>query len=163
MKTDRSRSEPVLPETNFRYVNGANGTRLRVAVTGSGPLVLMVHGFPESWFSWRHQLGPIAAAGFTAAAIDVRGYGGSDKPGEVAAYSMENLTADVAGVAKALQPGAPAILIGHDWGAPIVWNSALSRPEAFSAVAGLSVPFSGVPARPFTDIFREAFTDKGHF
>lgn len=149
-----------MPE--FRTID-AGAVKIRVALEGEGPLVLMVHGFPESWFSWRHQLAPISAAGFTAAAIDVRGYGGSDKPGEVAAYDMESLTADVAGVAKALQPDAPAILIGHDWGAPIVWNSALSRPEAFSAVAGLSVPFTGVPNRPFTEIFTEAFTSKGHF
>ncbi|HZZ67971.1 MAG TPA: alpha/beta hydrolase [Phenylobacterium sp.] len=153
---------PEFRTPKFRTID-AGGAQIRVAVEGSGPLVLMVHGFPESWYSWRHQIGPIAAAGFTAAAIDVRGYGGSDKPGDVAAYSMENLTADVAGVAKALQPDAPAILIGHDWGAPIVWNSSLSRPEAFSAVAGLSVAYSGVPSRPFTDIFREAFTDKGLF
>lgn len=149
-----------MPE--FRTVDAGNA-RLRVAVEGEGPLVLMVHGFPESWYSWRHQMGPIAQAGFTAAAIDVRGYGGSDKPQPVDAYSMEQLTGDVAGVARALQPDAPAILIGHDWGAPIVWNTALSRPEAISAVAGLSVPFSGVPARPFTEIFKELFTDKGHF
>ena len=149
-----------MPE--FKHVD-AGGARLRVAVEGEGPLVLMVHGFPESWFSWRHQLTPIAEAGFTAAAIDVRGYGGSDKPEPIAAYDMESLTADVAGVAQALQPGAPAILVGHDWGAPIVWNSALSRPEAFSAVAGLSVPFSGVPTRPFTEIFDEAFTQKNRF
>ena len=149
-----------MPE--FRTID-AGAVRLRVAIEGEGPLVLMVHGFPESWFSWRHQLTPIAEAGFTAAAIDVRGYGGSDKPEPIAAYDMESLTADVAGVAAALQPSRPAILVGHDWGAPIVWNSALSRPEAFSAVAGLSVPFSGVPARPFTEIFDEAFTQKGHF
>ncbi|MBS0331631.1 MAG: alpha/beta fold hydrolase [Proteobacteria bacterium] len=141
----------------------AGAANIRVAVEGEGPLVLMVHGFPESWYSWRHQLGSVAQAGFTAAAIDVRGYGGSDKPGDVAAYDMESLTADVAGVAAALQPDAPAILVGHDWGAPIVWNSALSRPEAFRAVAGLSVAFSGVPNRPFTEIFKEAFTDKGRF
>ncbi len=146
----------------FRTID-AGAARLRVAIEGEGPLVLLVHGFPESWFSWRHQLTPIAEAGFTAAAIDVRGYGGSDKPEPIAAYDMESLTADVAGVAQALQPGRPAILVGHDWGAPIVWNSALSRPEAFSAVAGLSVPFSGVPSRPFTEIFDEAFTQKGHF
>src|SRR6185437_16988142 len=97
----------------FRFVDLAD-VRIRCAVEGSGPLVVMVHGFPESWFSWRHQLGPVAQAGFTAAAIDVRGYGGSDKPGDVAAYDMESLTADVAGVAKALQPDAPAILVGHD-------------------------------------------------
>jgi pimeloyl-ACP methyl ester carboxylesterase len=149
-----------MPE--FRTID-AGAAKLRVAVQGEGPLVLMVHGFPESWYSWRHQMGPIAEAGFTAAAIDVRGYGGSDKPHEVAAYDMEALTADVAGVAKALQPNAPAILVGHDWGAPIVWNSAFSRPEAFSAVAGLSVPFTGVPAKPFTEIFKEGFTDKGIF
>ncbi len=137
--------------------------RLRVAVEGEGPLVIMVHGFPESWYSWRHQIGPVAAAGFTAAAIDVRGYGGSDKPPAIEDYSLEAITADVAGVADALQPGAPAILLGHDWGAPIVWNSALSRPDRFSAVAALSVPFVGVPSRPFTESFRAAFTDKGQF
>ena len=149
-----------MPE--FRTVDAGNA-KIRVAVEGEGPLVLMVHGFPESWYSWRHQIGPIARAGFTAAAMDVRGYGGSDKPKSVDAYSMEQLTGDVAGVAKALQPDAPAMLIGHDWGAPIVWNTALSRPAAIRAVAGLSVPYTGVPARPFTEIFAEAFTSKGIF
>src|SRR3954463_14288781 len=91
----------TMPE--FRTVD-AGGAKVRVAVEGQGPLVLMVHGFPESWFSWRHQLRPIAEAGFTAAAIDVRGYGGSEKPEGIEAYDKEALTADVAGVAKALQP-----------------------------------------------------------
>jgi pimeloyl-ACP methyl ester carboxylesterase len=137
--------------------------RIRTAVEGNGPLVLMVHGFPESWYSWRHQLGPVAAAGFTAAAIDVRGYGGSDKPACVEDYAMEQLVADIAAVADALQPGTPAILVGHDWGAPQVWNSALTRPERFKAVAALSVPYAGVPNRPFTEVFRQAFTNKGRF
>ena len=149
-----------MPE--FRMID-TGPVRLRVAVEGSGPLVLMVHGFPESWYSWRHQLGPVAAEGFTAAAIDVRGYGGSDKPGEVEAYAMKQLVADIAGVARALQPDAPAILVGHDWGAPQVWNAALTLPDLFSAVAALSVPYSGVPARPFTETFRRAFTEKGRF
>jgi pimeloyl-ACP methyl ester carboxylesterase len=135
---------------------------IRVAVEGTGPLVLMVHGFPESWYSWRHQLGPVAAAGFTAAAIDVRGYGGSGKPEPVDAYGLEQITGDVARVADHFGP-EPAILIGHDWGAPIVWNSALTRPDRFRAVAGLSVPFTGVPAKPFTEVFRRAFTDRGKF
>src|SRR4051794_992772 len=95
--------------------------RLRVAVEGEGPLVIMVHGFPESWYSWRHQIGPVAKAGYQVAAIDVRGYGGSDKPEPIEAYSMEELTADVAGIAEALSDDGKAILIGHDWGAPIVW------------------------------------------
>ncbi|MEH3035352.1 MAG: alpha/beta hydrolase [Sphingomonas adhaesiva] len=148
--------------TAFRMID-TGPLSLRVAVEGTGPLVVMVHGFPESWYSWRHQIGPLAAAGFTAAAIDVRGYGGSDKPEPVEAYTLEAITADVAAVADALQPGEPAILLGHDWGAPIVWNTALSRPERFRAVAALSVPFTGVPQRPFTEVFRRAFTEKGKF
>ncbi|MDP3674101.1 MAG: alpha/beta hydrolase [Novosphingobium sp.] len=149
-----------MPE--FRDIN-VGELSLRCANTGAGPLVILVHGFPESWYSWRHQLAPIAAAGFTACAIDVRGYGGSDKPHEVSAYAMERIVGDLVGLADALQPDSPAILIGHDWGAPIVWNSALTHPGKFRAVAGLSVPFAGVPQRPFTEIFREHFTSQGRF
>jgi pimeloyl-ACP methyl ester carboxylesterase len=136
---------------------------LRVAIEGSGPLVIMVHGFPESWYSWRHQIGPVAAAGHTVAAIDVRGYGGSDKPHAVAAYGMEQIVGDLVALKTVLSPDAPAILVGHDWGAPIVWNSAFVHPEHFRAVAGLSVPFAGAPSRPFTTVFREKFTAKGVF
>lgn len=141
----------------------ANGISLRAAVAGEGPLVLMVHGFPESWYSWRHQIGPIAQAGFTACAIDVRGYGGSDKPPEVADYSLERITADVAAVVKALSPDGTAVLIGHDWGAPIVWNTALAHPQRVRAVAGLSVPWTGVPPVCFLDAVLAAYTAKGRF
>ena len=139
------------------------GGALRAAVEGQGPLVVMVHGFPESWYSWRHQLGPIAAAGFTACAIDVRGYGGSTKPQPVAAYAMEAMIGDVVGVIEALSPGRLAILIGHDWGAPIVWNSALVRPDRVRAVAGLSVPYLGVPKASFMDVINAVFTSRGKF
>lgn len=139
------------------------GVRLRVMVEGEGPLVLMVHGFPEGWYSWRHQFAPLVEAGYTAAALDVRGYGGSDAPHDIAAYDMASMVEDVVAVADVLQPEAPAILVGHDWGAPIVWYSALTRRDRVAAVAGLSVPFTGVPARPFTEIFRRAFTDRGRF
>jgi pimeloyl-ACP methyl ester carboxylesterase len=149
-----------MPE--FRMVD-AGKARLRVALEGEGPLALMVHGFPESWYSWRHQIGPVAAAGFTACAIDVRGYGGSQKFGEVADYSMENIVADVRGVADALSPGRPAVLIGHDWGAPIVYNSALIDPDRFTALATLSVVYSGVPARSFDDVIKERYDDKNRF
>ena len=149
-----------MPE--FRNIQLAD-IRLRVAVEGSGPLVVMVHGFPESWYSWRHQMTPIAQAGFTACAIDVRGYGGSDKPQPVEAYAMERMIADVVGVIEALSADKRAVLIGHDWGAPIVWNSALVRPDRVRAVCGLSVPHFGVPTRPFTDIFDEVFTQKNRF
>ncbi len=146
----------------FRTVD-AGKAKIRCAIEGEGPLVLMVHGFPESWYSWRHQMTPVAEAGFTACAIDVRGYGGSDKPPEVADYAMENMVSDVVGVIDAVRPGEKAILVGHDWGAPIVWNSALARPDKVRAVAGLSVPYTGVPARSMMDMIREVLTDKGRF
>jgi pimeloyl-ACP methyl ester carboxylesterase len=149
-----------MPE--FKMVD-AGKARLRVALEGEGPLALMVHGFPESWYSWRHQMRPIAEAGFTACAIDVRGYGGSQKFDTVADFSMENIVADVRGVADALSPDRPAVLIGHDWGAPIVYNTGLIYPDRFGAVAALSVIYTGVPARSFDDIIKEQFDDKNLF
>jgi pimeloyl-ACP methyl ester carboxylesterase len=113
---------------------------INVAVKGEGPLILCVHGWPELWYSWRHQLDHFAPLGFTIAAMDVRGYGGSSKPHPVSAYTMRELTSDVAAVIDALG-GGKAILFGHDWGAPIVWNTALLHAEKVRAVAGLSVPY----------------------
>ena len=136
---------------------------LRVAIEGQGPLVVLVHGFPESWYSWRHQMGPIAQAGFTACAIDVRGYGGSGKPADIAAYDMEHMVGDVAALIEHLTPGEKAVLVGHDWGAPIVWNSALVRPDRVRAVAGLSVPYTGVPKASFMDLVDKVFTGRGKF
>ena len=148
--------------TQFSFVDLPD-IRLRAVVRGSGPLVVMVHGFPESWFSWRHQLGPIAEAGFTACAIDVRGYGGSGKPKEVAAYAMERMVGDVAGVIEALSPGQRAIVLGHDWGAPIVWNTALIRTDRVRAVGALSVPYLGVGTRSFRAVFDAIFTKHDKF
>ncbi len=151
-----------MTEPEFRTLD-AGEVKLRAAIAGEGPLVLMVHGFPESWYSWRHQIPAIAEAGFTACAIDVRGYGGSDKPWPVADYAMDHMVSDLVGAAEAMAPGQPAILIGHDWGAPMVWNAALTRPDRFCAVAALSVPWPGVGDRPFSVIFDEIFTKKGKF
>jgi pimeloyl-ACP methyl ester carboxylesterase len=148
--------------TDFTFIDLPD-IRLRAAIRGSGPLVVMVHGFPESWFSWRHQMTPIAEAGFTACAIDVRGYGGSGKPKAVADYAMAHMVADVAGVIESLSPGQPAIILGHDWGAPIVWNTALIRPDRVRAVGALSVPHLGPPERPFNEIFDAIFTQRGKF
>ena len=118
----------------------SNGIKLRVAIEGNGHLVIMVHGFPELWYSWRHQIKPIAEAGYRAVAFDVRGYGGSDKPHEIESYGMANNMADVVGLIDAFEE-EKAILIGHDWGAPIVWNTASLHKNRVSAVAGLSVPY----------------------
>lgn len=131
----------------------SNGIRLRVALAGAGPLVVLVHGWPESWYSWRHQIPALVAAGYRVAAPDVRGYGGSDKPAEIAAYSLKSLAGDIAGLVAALGETS-AILIGHDWGAPIVWNTALFFPERVRAVAGLSVPFSGRGPMPLIQLLQ---------
>jgi pimeloyl-ACP methyl ester carboxylesterase len=147
-----------MQQPEFRTVD-ANGIKIRVAVQGAGPLVLMVHGFPESWYSWRHQIGPIADTGFTAAAMDVRGYGGSDKPHEIEAYGIATMCADIAGVIGALGHDQ-AILIGHDWGAPQVWNTALFHPEKVRAVAGLSVPHTGRGPMPRIEIFKQLYKDR---
>ena len=112
---------------------------LSLQVAGSGPLVLMVHGFPELSHSWRHQMEPIASAGFTAAALDVRGYGASSKPAGIEAYAIDELADDIAAVIDELGGGS-AILIGHDWGAPQVYAAALRHPEKVRGVVGLSVP-----------------------
>jgi len=127
----------------------SNGIRIHVAEQGDGPIVLMVHGFPESWYSWRYQLPALAAAGYRAVAVDVRGYGRSSKPTRVEDYRMVLKVADIVGVVEALG-GGPTTLVGHDWGAPIVWTSALLRPDLFRGVAGLSVPFASPhgPNRP---------------
>jgi pimeloyl-ACP methyl ester carboxylesterase len=147
---------------DFRFAE-LGDIRIRCAVEGSGPLVVMVHGFPESWFSWRHQLGPVAQAGFTACAIDVRGYGGSGKPPAVADYDMQHMIGDICGVIEALSPDGRAVLVGHDWGAPMVWNSALTRPDRVRAVAGLSVPYTGVLQKSFREIYEVVFTSRGKF
>ncbi len=138
----------------------ANGIKLNVAEQGEGPLVLMLHGFPESWYSWRHQFAPLAAAGFHAVAPDMRGYGGSDKPHEISAYNQVEVVADIIGLIPAL--GAEtAVVIGHDWGAPTAWSAAAHHPDRVRAVGALSVPFSPRPEAPPLDLLREAF--KGQF
>jgi pimeloyl-ACP methyl ester carboxylesterase len=131
----------------------ANGIRLHAVEEGTGPLVLLVHGFPESWYSWRHQLPALAAAGYRAVAIDVRGYGRSSKPAAVDAYRMLRHVADNVALVAALGE-QQAVVVGHDWGAPIAWNSALLRPDVFRAVAGLSVPFAPAGDTRPTDAFR---------
>jgi pimeloyl-ACP methyl ester carboxylesterase len=136
-----------------------NGIRLRVAIAGKGPLIVLVHGWPESWYSWRHQIAPLAAAGYRVAAPDVRGYGGSDKPHAIEAYSIREMCADIAGLIEALGE-KQAILIGHDWGAPIVWNTSLFFPEKVRAVAGLSVPHTGRGPAPRVELFKSIFKDR---
>jgi pimeloyl-ACP methyl ester carboxylesterase len=118
----------------------ANGIRLQLAEQGSGPLVLLCHGFPESWYSWRHQLKALAEAGYRAVAPDMRGYGDSDRPEQIDRYTLFHLVGDMVGVLDALGE-RQAVIAGHDWGAPVAWHAALMRPDRFRAVIGLSVPY----------------------
>lgn len=115
--------------------------RIHLVEQGAGPLVLLVHGFPESWYSWRHQLPALAAAGYRAVAVDVRGYGRSSRPRDVSAYRMLDLVEDNAAVVRALGEET-AVIVGHDWGAAIAANSALVLPDVFRAVGLLSVPYT---------------------
>jgi len=118
----------------------ARGLRMHIAEAGSGPLVLLLHGFPESWYSWRHQLTALAAAGFHAVAPDQRGYCQTDAPEAVDQYTILHLTGDVIALMDAL--GArDAVVAGHDWGAPVAWHAALLRPDRVRGVIGLSVPY----------------------
>ncbi len=127
-----------------------NGIRMHIAETGTGPLVLLCHGFPESWYSWRHQLRALAEAGYHAVAPDMRGYGQTDAPQAIDQYTLFHLAGDMVGLLDALGE-AQAVIVGHDWGAPVAWHSALFRPDRFRAVVALSVPFRPrAPVRPTT-------------
>jgi pimeloyl-ACP methyl ester carboxylesterase len=130
----------VSPARNFEHI-ATNGVKLRCVVEGQGPLAILVHGWPESWYSWRHQIDVLVMAGYRVVVPDVRGYGGSDKPEPVEAYDMESLIGDVLGLIAHFGR-TRALLIGHDWGAPIVWNTTALHPEQASAVVALSVPYS---------------------
>ncbi len=118
-----------------------NGLRMQVAVQGSGPLVLLCHGFPELWISWRAQLEALADAGYRAVAPDMRGFGGTSAPDDASAYSQLHLVGDMVELVRALKE-TQAVIVGHDWGAPVAWNAALLRPDIFRAVVGMSVPYS---------------------
>jgi len=131
-------AQPQSPE--HRMVE-ANGIRLHVAEMGQGPAVLFCHGWPETWYSWRHQLPALAQAGFRALAPDMRGYGRSDAPAPIEAYTQLHIVGDMVGLIDALEI-PDAVVVGHDWGAPVAWNAALMRPDRFRAVVGMSVPYS---------------------
>ena len=135
-----------------RFVE-TNGIRMHLAEAGTGPPVILCHGFPECWHSWRHQLPALAAAGYHAVAPDLRGYGQTDRPPALEAYDIFQLAGDLVGLVNALGEG-PAILAGHDWGAMIAWHATLFRPDLFPALALLSVPY--VPRRRMSETQWEA-------
>jgi pimeloyl-ACP methyl ester carboxylesterase len=130
-----------MSDIQFKTIT-TNGISMRIAEAGSGPLVLLIHGWPESWYSWRHQIKAIAAQGYHVVAPDMRGYGDTDAPTEPTEYRIDKLAADVVGIIDALGEST-ATLVGHDWGSMVVWNAALLHPERFNGVVGMSVPYGG--------------------
>jgi pimeloyl-ACP methyl ester carboxylesterase len=136
---------------------------MRIAEAGeAGPLVLLVHGWPESWYSWRHQLTALAHAGYRVVAPDMRGYGETDAPAAVEDYDIEHLAADMVGVLDALDE-EQAIIIGHDWGAIVAWNSVLLHPSRFSALVAMSVPYGGRAPQSPLDGWRARFGDNFYY
>lgn len=115
----------------------ANGTRFHVAEMGDGPLVVLLHGFPQFWWSWRHQLVSLSEAGYRVVAADLRGYGGSDKPPR--GYDLVTLASDVAGLVRALGE-ANAVVIGHDWGGLLAWTMGVFHPKVVRRVVAVSIP-----------------------
>ncbi len=134
------------------------GLSIHIAEQGEGPLVLLLHGWPETSHSWRHQMQPLADAGYHVVAPDQRGYGRSDCPDDIDQYTLLHLVGDVVGLIGAL--GAQdAIVVGHDWGAPVAWHTALLRPDLVRGVAGISVPPATPSPVPPLSVLRKYFGD----
>ncbi len=128
-----------MAELQHKFVT-TNGIRMHYVEQGAGPLVVLCHGWPESWYSYRHQIPALAAAGFRVVAPDQRGYGQTDKPEPIEAYNILNLAGDIVGLVNGIGADSAAI-VGHDWGAPVAWHCALLRPDIFHAIVLLSVPY----------------------
>jgi pimeloyl-ACP methyl ester carboxylesterase len=128
-----------MEQITHRFIE-TNGIRMHFAERGKGPLVVLTHGFPELWYSWRYQMVALAKAGYHAVAPDQRGYGQTDRPEPIEAYDIFQLTGDIVGLVNALGEDR-AVIMGHDWGSVVAYHCALFRPDLFPAVALLSVPF----------------------
>lgn len=149
------RKSPI-PNVRFDFIE-ANGIQMRIAKSGdSGPLVLLAHGWPESWYNWRHQIPFLVDLGYRVVAPDMRGYGQSDAPHEVESYDVKNLSADLVGILDALGE-EKAILVGHDWGAIVAWNAVLFYPDRFSALVAMSVPYGGRPEQSLFESYQQRF------
>lgn len=150
---------PPAPTPRMIKVNGVN---LRIAEMGKGPLVILIHGWPESWYSWRNQIPALAAAGYHVVAPDMRGYGSSDKPAEVTDYDIRHVTGDIVGIVDAMKEKT-AVIVGHDWGSIVAWNCMLLHPDRFTGLAALSVPYGGRAAIPPVDAMRANYKDNFYY
>ncbi|WP_433274739.1 alpha/beta fold hydrolase [Pseudonocardia xinjiangensis] len=135
-----------------------NGIEMHVVEEGSGPPVIFAHGFPELAYSWRHQIGAVAAAGYRAIAPDQRGYGRTSAPEGIDQYDILHLTGDLIALLDELGE-EKAVFVGHDWGSSVVWQTALLHPDRVAGVCGMSVPFTPRAQRPPTELWRAATGD----
>ncbi|MFN0123118.1 MAG: alpha/beta fold hydrolase [Blastocatellia bacterium] len=161
MLSAQDRGTPRAPQPKLRFIR-ANGIKIRIAEMGKGPLVILVHGWPESWYSWRHQIPALAAAGYRVVAPDMRGYGKTDKPGAVEDYDIQHLTGDLRGIVEALGEKSAA-LIGHDWGAIVAWQAMLLHPRQFTSLVAMSVPYNGRPGQSIVQSLRQAQGDNFYY
>ncbi|MCV0394894.1 MAG: alpha/beta fold hydrolase [Rhizobiaceae bacterium] len=146
-------------QPDFVRIETAAEIHLQVAMAGEGPLVVLVHGFPESWYSWRVQLADLARAGFRAAALSIRGYDGSSRPYAIEAYSIVELADDIAAVINALDPRG-AVLVGHDWGAVQVQAAALLHAPKVLGLVSISVPAALHPSEKPSSLWARSYRDR---
>jgi len=141
-----------------------NGITLSVYSAGpeQGPVVWLLHGFPESWYSWRHQMRALAEAGYRVLVPEMRGYGRTSAPDETAAYDLITVCGDIQAAMDLLDHRSVAV-VGHDWGAPIAWHLALLEPLRVRAVAAMAVPYGGRPKKPAIEIIRSQFADRFNY
>ena len=146
----------------LRYIE-VNDITMRIAEAGDdGPLVLLAHGWPESWYSWRHQLKYLSELGYRVVAPDMRGYGGTDAPIAVDDYNIENIAADMVGILDHLGEER-AVMVGHDWGAIVAWQTVQFYPNRFDGLIAMSVPFAGRQERSPMVEWRETFGDNFYY
>ncbi len=148
-------------EFKHQFVN-TNGIRMHVVVAGEGYPIVMCHGFPELWYSWRHQMRALANAGFRAIAPDQRGYGETDVPLPIEAYTQRQLVADIIGLLDALGL-TKCVIVGHDWGGVVAWNAALMAPERVERVIGINTPFLPRPPVKPTELMKAMAQGKFHY
>src|SRR5262249_43016966 len=154
LRTAKAQTDNTQNELRHRTLD-LSGLRFHIAESGEGPLVLLCHGFPECWYSWRHQLSALAEAGFHAVAPDMRGFGQTEAPDDVSEYTIGHHIADMVQLVLALKE-RQAVIIGHDWGAVVAWNSALARADIFRAVVAMSVPYRDRPPVAALKALRDA-------
>ena len=142
-------------ELRHQQLEGVNGLSMHVAEQGEGPAIVLSHGFPELWYSWRHQIPALAEAGFRVLAPDQRGYGDTTAPEAVEDYSQRDFCEDLVAMLDRLEI-EQAVFVGHDWGGAVVWNMALHFPERVRAVAGVNTPFRGQPPLPMLDALADS-------